>query len=144
MSTDQILEQLEITKFVFVQALSISENDSLKINLKREPNSCFIKIYLSDGLQAWEGNMDIQPVFNQYKAVSVMCIQLSNTDDECSHAMNKIFKDAFETELVNYEQIKLLVYCHLTMTECSVQECVYHNLPAQWLRKIFPGKVFTK
>lgn len=59
---------------MFVQALSISENDSFKINLKREPNSCFIKIYLSDGLQAWEGNMDIQPVFNQYKAVSVMCI----------------------------------------------------------------------
>ena len=27
--------------------------------------------------------------------------------------------------------------------ECSIQECVYHISPGQWLRKIFPGVIFA-
>ena len=38
MSIDQILESLEITKFEFEQALSISEDDSFQIHLKKELN----------------------------------------------------------------------------------------------------------
>ena len=116
MPKDQILESLEITKFVFEQALSISENDSFQINLKREPDSYCVSNSFSDELLAWEANMVIQPVFNQYQAVSKMC----------SHAMDKTLKDAFERELNNFKQIKDSAYAYLTMTECNVQECVYY------------------
>ena len=27
--------------------------------------------------------------------------------------------------------------------ECSIQECVHHISPGQWLRKIFPGVIFA-
>ena len=42
-----------------------------------------------DGLIAWEGNMDIQPVFNHYKAVAYMCAYLSKSESECSVAMKQ-------------------------------------------------------
>ena len=88
--------------------------------------------------------MDIQPVFNQYKAVAYMCAYLSKTKDECSHSMNQALKDPFGGELENYEQMKSLAYAYLRKRECSVQECIYDILPGQWLRKTFLGVVFAK
>ena len=144
MSIDQILESLEITRFEFEQVLSISEDDSFEMHFKRDPDSCFVNNYFSNGLLAWEANMDIQPVFNQYKAVAYMCAYLSKTKDECSHSMNQALKDPFGGELENYEQMKSLAYAYLRKRDCSVQECIYDILPGQWLRKTFLGVVFAK
>ena len=69
-SIGQILESLEINKFEFEQALSISEDDSFKIHFRREAKSCFVNNYFSDALLARKADMDIQPVFNQCKAVA--------------------------------------------------------------------------
>ena len=45
---------------------------------------------------AWEANLDIQPVFNYYKAVAYMCVSVSKSESECSLAMKKAVPDAFE------------------------------------------------
>lgn len=58
-SPDQILESLEKTKCVFEQALSVSNNASLQIHSKREPNSYFVNNSFSDALLIWEANIDI-------------------------------------------------------------------------------------
>ena len=39
--------------------------------------------------------------------------------------------------------MKFLAYFCLRLTECSVQEFVYHILPGPWVRSTFPGVVFT-
>ena len=54
---------------------------------------------------AWEVNMDIQPVFNRYKAVAYMRAYLSKSENECSVAMKEVIREAFEKELNNYEQM---------------------------------------
>ena len=61
------------------------------------------------GLLAWEDNIDIQPVFNHYKAVSYMCAYLSKSEDECSQAMSQALKEALEDILDNYQQMKSVV-----------------------------------
>ena len=33
----------------------------------------FIDNYFTEGLFAWKANIDIQPVFNHYKAATYMC-----------------------------------------------------------------------
>ena len=38
--------------------------------MKKKPNSCFVISYFDVGLKHWQTNMDIQPVFNAYKAVT--------------------------------------------------------------------------
>ena len=92
---------------------------------------------------AWEANMDIQPVFNHYKAVAYMCAYLSKSENECSVAIKQALRDAFEKELNNYEQMKSVANAYSNKKECSIQECVYHVLPGQWLRKTFPGVIFA-
>ena len=34
-------------------------------------DSCFLNNYFKDGLSAWETNIDIQPVFNHYQAITM-------------------------------------------------------------------------
>ena len=74
---DEILASLEISKHDHKEALSISEDNDFQIHYKRPPNSCFV----NNGLMAWEANMNIQPVFNHYKAVAYMCAYLSKSEN---------------------------------------------------------------
>ena len=84
----------------------ISDDNDFQIHYKRPANSCFMNNYFCDGLMVWEANMDIQPIFNQYKEVAYMCAYLSKSENECSVAMEQAVRDAFEEELNNYEQMK--------------------------------------
>ena len=56
-SIDEILEFLEISKFDYEQALSISDDQDFQIHYRRPPNSCFVNNYFCDRLIAWEANM---------------------------------------------------------------------------------------
>ena len=38
----------------------------------KSADSCFVNHYFDTGLIAWEGNIDIQSVFDYYKAVTCM------------------------------------------------------------------------
>ena len=55
----------------YYDALSIFSDNDFQIHLRRPPNSCFINNYFEEGLMAWEANIDIQPVINHYKAVTI-------------------------------------------------------------------------
>ena len=126
---------LAISKEDYEAALSISEDSDYQLYLKRPPNSCFVNNYFTDGLLAWEANIDIQPVFNHYKAVAYMCAYLSKSEDQCSQAMSQALKEAFEDELDKYQETKSVAQTYVNKRECSVQECVCQVLSGQWLRK---------
>ena len=83
------MHKLGITEDEYYNSLSISIDSEFEIHLRRPPNSCFVNNYFAEGLRAWESNMDIQHVFNQYKAVTYMCKYLSKSEDECSKTMKQ-------------------------------------------------------
>ena len=89
LSIQEILDELEISKDDYYKSLSVSRDDNLELILKRQPNSCFVNTYFDVGLKAWQANMDIQPVFNEYKAVTYMCQYFFKTENQCSQAMKK-------------------------------------------------------
>lgn len=120
----KILEDLNISKQDYYRALSIS---------------CFINNYFPIGLMSWEANLDIQPVYNHYKAITYMCAYLSKSEDECSNAMNQAAKEAYKNNLEIYDKMKSIVNADVTKREVSVQEAVYLVMPELWLRKVFPG-----
>ena len=72
-----------------------------------------------------------------------MCSYLSKSEDECSQAMSQAVKEAFEHNLDSYQQMKSVAHSYVNQWECSIQECVYHILAGQWLRKTFPGVIFA-
>ena len=69
-SIGKILAYLEISKHDYEETFPVSDDNDFQMHYKRPPNSCFVNNYFCDGLMAWEANMDIQPVSNNYKAVA--------------------------------------------------------------------------
>ena len=63
-SIKSILAELGLTEDQYYNALSISNDSDFQIHIKRAPNACFVNSILTEGLQAWKANIDIQPVFN--------------------------------------------------------------------------------
>ena len=123
-SVDCILNQVGIYEAVYYNALSTSHDIQFQVYLKQLLNSCFVKNYFRTGLIAWEANLDIQPVFNHYKAVTYMGAYLSTREDECSHAMNQTFNKTMASNLTSYDQRKSIARAYCVKRGCSVPEAV--------------------
>lgn len=72
-SVKEILLDLEISPRDYDHAFSTSDDKHFQLYSKRQPNKCFINNYFGSGLLAWKCNLDIQPVFNHYKAITYIC-----------------------------------------------------------------------
>ena len=68
----EIVDELEIFKDDYYIALPASKDEDLELHLKRQPNFCFFSNYFDVGLKAGQPNMNVQPVFNEYKAMMYM------------------------------------------------------------------------
>ena len=131
-----------VLKKEYYWALSISSENDFKLHLKRDTNSCFINNYNTVLLTAWQANIDLQPVYNYYKAVSYMTAYFSKSENSTSEAMKQAVQ---EIELLNLSvrvAIKKLAYSFICSRQMSVQEAVYLCLPKLWLRKCQPGVMF--
>ena len=87
--------------------------------------------------------MNIQLVFNHYRAVTYLRNYLSKQEDECSQAIKQAVKEAAENNLDNYQQIKSVSHAYSSKRKCSLQESVYDIIRAKWFRKIFPGVIYA-
>ena len=137
----EILIELEISEKDYYGVLSISPDEDFQIHLRRPPNSCFVNNYFDIGLRAWDANMDIQPVFNDFKAISYMCSYFSKSETESSDAMKKAVEESRDLEYK--DRMRKIAIAFLSYRQCSVQEAVYQLLPELWLRKTFPVVTFA-
>ena len=77
--------------------------------------------------------MDIQSVFNHYKAITYMCKYLSKSEDECSKAMKQALNEAKNNNSYKFQQMFLIAKAYSINRECSVQEAVYYvMMPELW------------
>ena len=112
--------------------------------MKKESNFCFINNYFDVFLKAWETNIVIQLVFNEYKAVLYMCQFFSKTEDSKLNSQNQAAKIASEKNMYHHNTMKTIAKADLSNRNCSVQETVYHILLELNLRRIFPAVYFVK
>ena len=107
------------------------------MQLKSQPNSYFVNNYFDFGLKAWQANMGIQAVFNEYKAVTYMSQYFSKTEDQCSQTMKQEAKETFENNMHHHDTMKTIANAYLSNRVCLVQETVYHILPELVLSRTF-------
>ena len=124
-SVSEVSEELSITEQEYENALKISDDNSYQLHFRWPTDSCFVNNYFDVGLLAWVANIDIQPVFDCYKALSYMCSYLSKQEDECSQAMKQAFKESLERSAGSYEKMKSVAHEYVSKRECSLQEAVY-------------------
>ena len=95
LSIQNILMELNITEVEYYNALSILWDSNFQVQIKPEPNACFINIFFTEGLQAWKANISSkQPVVNHYDVVTYMCAYFSKSKDETFEVMKHTAKEA--------------------------------------------------
>ena len=119
-----ILAGLGITEEEYCSTLAISIDTDFQVHIKCEPNACLVNNYFVEGLQAWKGNIDIQSVFNHYKAVTYMCAYFSKAEVETSEAMKQAAKETLNGNKSDYEKMKIIARAYALKREFSVQEAV--------------------
>ena len=65
---------LDINADAYYRSLEISDDNDFQIHLRRTPTSCFVNNYFKVGLEAWEANMDIQPLRLMRKKRMLICV----------------------------------------------------------------------
>ena len=124
-------------------AISISPDSNHKLHLKRPLNSCFINNYFVAGLKGFAANVDLQPVFNNYKCITYVCSYFTKDETECSQAIINATKEAKQSNVSIRDGLRKIGAAFLSTREVSAQECVYRCMPELWLRKIFPKTFFV-
>ena len=137
------MKELDISVQEYEYPLKISDDNSFQLYLRRPTDSCFVNNCFDIGLLAWEANIDIQPVFDYYKAVTYMCSYLTKQEDKCSETMKQTFRESLEKGTGSYEQMKSVAHAYASNRECSLQEAVYQIMPELWQRKVFPAVLYA-
>ena len=86
LSVKEILNESEISESDYIKALSMSKDEDLEHYLKIKSKSCFVYNHFDVVLKAWQEKIDIQTVFNEYKAVENMWQYFSEIEDT-SHGL---------------------------------------------------------
>ena len=93
-------------------------------------------------LKAWQANIDLQPVYNYYKAVSYLTAYFSKSENSTSEAMKQVVHEIKLQNLSARIAMKKLTCSFICSRQMSVRETVCLCLPELWLRKCQPGVVF--
>ena len=122
-SISEILTYLGVYVDTYYSALEISEDTDFQIHLRRSPNSCFVNNYFQLVLKAWDANMDMQSVINEYKAISYICAYLSKTEDSYSNAMKQALTDSMEKSRNNFHQMRATKFDLMRMLLIENVQC---------------------
>lgn len=107
---------------IIIEHFLYQKDNDFELHLKRKPNSWFVNNNFNDGSKAWQANMNTQPVFNEYKAVTFMHLCFSKREDQCSQATKEATKKALENNLHHYETTQTNSQAYISKRECSVKE----------------------
>ena len=80
-------------------------------------------------LKAWQANIDLQPVYNYYKAVSYMTTYFSKSENSTSEAMEQAVQEIKLANLSARVAMKELAYSLICSRQMSVQDSIYLCLP---------------
>ena len=64
--------------------------------------------------------MDVEPIFNEYKAVPYILSYFSKNENQCSQAMKEADKEGFANNLHHYETMKTIWQAYLSKRECII------------------------
>ena len=110
-------------------ALSISTDSHYQVYLKRGARPCFVNNYNPMFLKAWQANIDLQPVYNYYKAISYLASYFSKSKTETSEALKQTLNGIRNQNLKIKETMRKLSQAFISARQLSVREAVYLCLP---------------
>ncbi|XP_029987916.1 uncharacterized protein LOC115417874 [Sphaeramia orbicularis] len=94
------------------------------IQLKRHPKDCWVNAYNPDLLRAWNANMDIQYVLDEYCCAMYMMSYISKPEHEMTELLNNVIMTTRESDINQRDEMKTIMQAYAKHREVSAQEAV--------------------
>ncbi|XP_026010111.1 uncharacterized protein LOC113013437 isoform X1 [Astatotilapia calliptera] len=125
-SFEDLSELLHKCKLTYEQYLDCVFNlsNGHVILLKREPNDCWVNAYNADLLRAWNANMDIQYVIDDYSCLMYMMSYVSKPEFEMTQFLNGVIQEVKKSNVNERDEMKQIMQAYAKHREVSAQESV--------------------
>jgi hypothetical protein len=125
-SLEALFHQFNISQDSYEVALCTLAKRNTVV-FKRDIHGCWVNPYNEHLLQAWNGNMDIQPVLDPYSCIMYIVSYISKAERELGDLLKRVQKEAEEGHLEPIQQLRQLGNVYLRSREVSIMEAVYRS-----------------
>lgn len=92
---------------------------------RRDPTECWINPYNKTLLDAWDANMDIQPVLDAYSCIMYVVSYISKAKWELRDLLKRAQQEASPGHLDPLHQLRQLGNIYLHHRDVSIMEAIY-------------------
>ena len=94
------------------------------VHMKRGPQDCWVNGYNPDLLRAWNANMDIQYVLDDYACIMYMMSYLTKAEHEMTEFLKTVIKEVKKSNVNKKDEMKTIMQAYSNHREVSAQESV--------------------
>ena len=125
-TSDDILIKSDITQKMYMYEVAhcaLAKRNH--VIFKRNPSDAWVNPHNEYLLQAWNGNMDIQPVLDAYSCIMYIVSYISKQEREMGDLLKKAQEEAAEGNKKPIQQLRQLGNVYLHNREVSIVETIY-------------------
>lgn len=105
-----------------------SLSTGMVVMMKRGPKDCWVNGYNPDLLRAWNANMDIQYVLDEYSCIMYMMSYVTKPEHEMTEFLNMVFEEVRTKKITSHvnerDQMRQIMQAYSKHREVSAQEAV--------------------
>ena len=109
---DELLKIAGGTYDEYLKAIQASVKAGLMILLERDIDEGYINAFNPEWLEAWEGNIDLQPCFDYFAVITYITDYLTKDDSGITAILKEVVKNS--KSLDKKEQMQSLIHTFLT------------------------------
>ncbi|KAJ8372287.1 hypothetical protein AAFF_G00290730 [Aldrovandia affinis] len=94
------------------------------VMMKREPKDCRVNGYNPDLLRAWNANMDIQFILDEFSCIMYMMSYVAKPEHEMTKFLNSVIRDVKKSNVNERDEMKQIMQAYAKHREVSAQESV--------------------
>ena len=138
----ELLEIANVTEEEYIEALKYSKA-GYSVILKRDLDEIYINSYNPEWLEAWDGNIDIQPCFDYYAVLTYITEYFCKTDSTIQELLKEAAKN-IDSQKTQREKKILLSNTFLTHRQMGEAEAIYKLMPNLKMKDSNVGCVFLQ
>ena len=122
---DKLLEIAGTTYDEYIRAIQASVKAGLVILLERDIDEGYINAFNPEWLEAWEGNLDLQPCFDYFAVITYITDYLTKDDSGITAILREVIKNS--SSMDKKEQMQSLIHTFLTHRQMGQAEAFYKS-----------------
>ena len=126
-----MLDMAGVTKKEYEEALSFTKV-GYKVIIERDLTEIYVNTYNIEWMEAWDGNMDMQPCFDYHATITYITDYWAKDDSGLMEIINSIIQQ--DSSLDTKERMKTVANTFLTHRQIGEAEAVYRLLPNMVLK----------